>query len=134
MCHLLADSSHLELWAARRGRLLPVSLAVLGKELAGSVVGGGDDRARGEAQGVAELVVEDAAAVAHLGEVEAQRLQLQFIARHVVLQRHTLRMAVLDVADELGGEVDVALQHLLAVGRLLQFKILSQRYQPPVLP
>ena len=75
---------------------------------------------------VAKLVVCDALLVLQASLAESERLHLQLVSCHVVLQCHALLLSRLDVIDEFGGESDVAVVHLDAIVELHQFQILSK--------
>ncbi len=80
------------------------------------------------------MVVENAACVLQFCKVQFQGLQLQFIPCDIIFQSHSLGVFLIDVADELLREFYVAAEHFLAVGNLLQVKILAQSQETLPLP
>ena len=71
-------------------------------------------------------MVQDPLLVFEFPLAEFQLLHLQFVARHVVFQRHALLLFGIYVGNEFLGERNVALIHLYAVVEFIEVEILPQ--------
>ena len=71
-------------------------------------------------------MVQDASVVSERRKTEFETFHLEFVSGDVVLQRHSVRLFLLDVVDELAGQLDVLFIHLDAVVYLVKVEILSE--------
>ena len=71
-------------------------------------------------------MVQDASVVPECRQTEFEAFHLEFVSGDVVLQRHSVRLLLLDVVDELTGQLDVLFVHLDAVVYLIKVEILPQ--------
>ena len=71
-------------------------------------------------------MVQDASVVPECRKTEFEAFHLEFVSGDVVLQRHSVRLFLLDVIDELVGQLDVLFIHLDAVVYLVKVEILPQ--------
>ena len=71
-------------------------------------------------------MVQDAPVVSERRKTEFEAFHLEFVSGDVVLQRHSVRLFLLDVVDELAGQLDVLFIHLDAVVYLIEVEILPQ--------
>ena len=74
-------------------------------------------------------MIQDALLVLQTSQTQLQRLHLQFIARHIVLQCHALLLLGMYIVYESTGQRDILLVHLHAVLNLIQVEILSQSHK-----
>ena len=71
-------------------------------------------------------MVQDASVVSERRKTEFETFHLEFVSGDVVLQRHSVRLFLLDVVDELAGQLDVLFIHLDAVVYLIEVEILTE--------
>ena len=71
-------------------------------------------------------MVQDAPVVSERRQTEFETFHLEFVSGDVILQRHSVRLFLLDVIDELAGQLDVLFIHLDAVVYLIEVEILPQ--------
>ena len=71
-------------------------------------------------------MVQDAPVVSERRKTEFEAFHLEFVSGDVVLQRHSVRLFLLDVVDELAGQLDVLFIHLDAVVYLIEVEILAE--------
>ena len=131
----------LQEWGVQGSCRLPVSLALLTVGLIG-------DRGIGDnlnllaclillasfflqvslvhSEGIAKLMVQDAPVVSECRQTEFEAFHLEFVSGDVVLQRHAVRLLLLDVVDELAGQLDVLFIHLDTVVYLIEVEILTE--------
>ena len=71
-------------------------------------------------------MVQDAPVVSERRKTEFETFHLEFVSGDVVLQRHALCLFLLDVVDELAGQLDILFIHLDTVVYLIKVEILPQ--------
>ena len=71
-------------------------------------------------------MVQDAPVVSERRQTELETFHLEFVSGNVVLQRHSVRLFLLDVINDLAGQLDVLFIHLDAVVYLVKVEILPQ--------
>ena len=71
-------------------------------------------------------MVQDAPVVSERRQTELEAFHLEFVSGDVVLQRHSLRLLLLDILDELAGQFDVLFIYLDAVVYLIEVEILTE--------
>ena len=72
--------------------------------------------------------------VMELCKVEFEVLHLEFIARDIVLQRHSLRFSRLDIVEQSLGQFDILLHDFDAVVNLCYVEIFTDSEEPLLLP
>ena len=125
----------LQEWGVQSTCRLPVSLAFLAVGLVGDS-GIGDNlnilisqvhlAILVHSEGIAKLMVQDASVVPECRKTELEAFHLEFVSGDVVLQRHAVRLLLLDVSDELAGQLDVLFIHLDTVVYLVKVEILTE--------
>ena len=78
-------------------------------------------------------MIQDTTLILQFLQIQTQRLHLQLIACHIVLQCHTLFVLCLDVVDQTLCQVNILPHYLLTVFELEDFQKLSQSQEPLLL-
>ena len=71
-------------------------------------------------------MVQDASVVPERRKTEFETFHLELVSGDVILQRHSVCLFLLDVVDELAGQLDVLFIHLDAVVYLIKVEILAE--------
>ena len=71
-------------------------------------------------------MVQDASVVSERRKTEFEAFHLELVSGDVVLQRHSLRLLLLDILDELAGQFDVLFIYLDTVVYLVKVEILTE--------
>ena len=71
-------------------------------------------------------MIQDAPVVSERRKTEFEAFHLEFVSGDVILQRHAVRLFLLDVVDELASQFDVLLINLDTVVYLVKVEILTE--------